>query len=117
MGTVAIVLRKPPYGDICASEAVRHALGGAVEGMGVHLILVDSGVLLARKGHDGAETGMTNLETVLRDCIASGVVVIADNLSVREERLDKEMLIEGTEVADGPRIAEIVRDAQWTMIF
>ena len=49
MGSVSIILRRPPYGSVDASEAIRHALGGIIEEMEVKLILVDGGVAAARK--------------------------------------------------------------------
>lgn len=52
MSKIAMILRKAPYGDINAAEAVRHAMGGAADELSVSLVLVDSGVLLARKGQD-----------------------------------------------------------------
>ena len=42
MESIAMVLRKPPYGDINAAEAVRHALGAFNNEEKVSLIMVDS---------------------------------------------------------------------------
>ncbi len=61
MGNVAMILKRSPYGDINAAEAVRHALGAVSFEMSVDLILMDGGVLLAKKGQDDAGTGFTNL--------------------------------------------------------
>ena len=49
MGNIAMILKRSPYGDSHAAEAVRHALGTVSFEMNVDLILVDGGVLLARK--------------------------------------------------------------------
>ncbi len=117
METVAMILRKPPYGDINAAEAVRHAMGGVADELKVILIMVDGGVLLARKGHDESGTGFTNLETALRDCIDMGVEVYADKFSLKEQHIDTEELIEGVKIVDGAEIAEIVKEAKTTMIF
>lgn len=117
MGKIAMILRKPPYGDINAAEAVRHALGGVSDDLEVFLIMVDSGVLLARKGHDDTGTGFTNLESALKDCIDMGVEVFVDNLSLKEQHIEKEDLIDGVKIANGSETAEILKETEKTMIF
>ncbi|MBI4689795.1 MAG: DsrE family protein [Nitrospirae bacterium] len=117
MSTLAMILRRSPYGDINAAEAVRHAMGGAADELKIDLILVDSGVLLAKKGQDDAGTGFTNLGSVLQDCIDMGVNVYADKLSIRTQHIDSEDILEGVKVAGSSEIAEIVKEAKTTMIF
>jgi tRNA 2-thiouridine synthesizing protein D len=117
MEKVTMILRKPPYGDINAAEAVRHALGAVSGDIAVSLILVDGGVELARKGQDDTGTGFTNLETTLKDCKEMGVEVFADNLSLIEHGLKKEAIVEGVEVASESDIAKLIKDAATTMIF
>lgn len=85
MKSVAIMLKRAPYGDLNAAEAVRHALGAvAMEKMKACLLLVDGGVLLAKQGQNAGGSGFTNLEGALRDCLEMGVAVYADSSSVRE---------------------------------
>jgi len=117
MGTIAMILRKPPYGDINAAEAVRHALGAASDDLKVSLILVDGGVLLATRGQDDTGTGFTNLEATLQDCKEMGVDVFADNLSMIEQGLKGEDIAEGVKATSESEIAEIIKKADSTMIF
>jgi len=117
MGNIAMILRKPPYGDINAAEAVRHALGAASGERKVSLILVDGGVLLAKKGQDDTGTGFTNLETTLKDCVDMGVDVCADNLSLVEHSVKQEELPAGVQVKNESDIASIVKNADKTMLF
>jgi predicted peroxiredoxin len=117
MGKIAMILRKPPYGDINAAEAVRHALGAASGDIEVSLVLVDGGVLLSRKGQDDTGTGFTNLEATLKDCVEMGVEVFADNLSLIEYSLKKEDIIEGVEIAGESDIAALLKEADTSMIF
>jgi sulfur relay (sulfurtransferase) DsrF/TusC family protein len=117
MGKIAMILRKPPYGDINAAEAVRHALGAVSGEADVSLILVDGGVQLARRGQDDAGTGFTNLEATLRDCAEMGVGVYADYLSLIEQGLKKEEIVEGVETTSESDIAAMLRNADTTMIF
>jgi tRNA 2-thiouridine synthesizing protein D len=114
---VAMLLRKPPYGDINAAEAVRHALGAVSGDMEVSLVLIDGGVLLARKGQDDSGTGFTNLETTLKDCREMGVGVFADHLSLIENGLSKDDIADGVEVGDASHIAEMLKKADAAMIF
>jgi predicted peroxiredoxin len=117
MGKIAMILRKPPYGDINAAEAVRHALGAVSGGLEVSFIMVDGGVQLARKGHDDTGTGFTNLESTLKDCAEMGVEVFADNLSLIEYGVKKEDIVEGVKIAEDSEIAAIIKSCDTTMIF
>lgn len=116
MINVALILRKPPYGEIHAAEALRHALGGAGRA-NVNLLLVDSGLLLAKTDQDEAGTDITNLGEVLEDCIAKGIEVYADKNSMEEQHLKASDIIDGVRVAEGKDIAEKIRDAKSVMIF
>lgn len=117
MANVAMILKRSPYGDINAAEAVRHALGAVSFELDVALVLVDGGVLLAKKGQDDVGTGFTNLEGVLRDCLDMGVSVYADDSSLKAQRVDAGDLVEGVKAADGNEIAGVIRNAKTTMIF
>jgi sulfur relay (sulfurtransferase) DsrF/TusC family protein len=117
MENVTIVLRRPPYGSVDASEALRHALGGATNDMGVQLVLVDGGVHAARKGQDTTNTEYMNVEEGLKDCLDMGVEVYADRSSLSEERLETGDLTEGVKVASGTEIAEMLGKAAVTLIF
>lgn len=117
MGRTAMILRRSPYGDINAAEAVRHAMGGAADELGIDLILVDSGVLLAKKGQDDTGTGFTNLGSTLKDCIDMGVSVYADKSSVREQYVEAQDIIDGVKIVNGTEISELVKEAEQTMIF
>ena len=117
MGSISIILRRPPYGTTDASEAVRHALGGITEDMSVKLILVDGGVNTAKKGQNTDSTEYLNMESGLADCIDMGAEVFADQLSLVDHDLKKEDIVEGVKVADAAEIAEVLKQADSTMIF
>jgi tRNA 2-thiouridine synthesizing protein D len=117
MEKVAMILKRSPYGDINAAEAVRHALGGVADELNVNLILLDGGVLLAKKGQDDTATGFTNLEGVLKDCIDMGVEVYADKASVREHHLESADILEGVKIVNAIVVSQLIQDAKTTMIF
>ena len=117
MASVAMILKRSPYGDINAAEAVRHALGAVSFEMSVDLILVDGGVLLAKKGQDDAGTGFTNLEGALKDCIDMGVMVYADELTLKKQRVGQGDVVEGVKAVGSKELARLVNEAKATMIF
>lgn len=117
MRKIAVILRKPPYGDINAAEAVRHALGAAGDEMEVSLILFDGGTLLAKKGQQEEGTGFTNLGSALADCIEMDIGVYVEKSSLRQELLEEGDLIEGVRVINGAEAGELIKASDTTMIF
>lgn len=118
MGTVSIILRRPPYGSVDASEAIRHALGGVTTGeMAVRLILLDAGVNAARKGQDTSSTEYLSIEAGVRDCIDMGVEVYVDEGSLKEQEVEVDDIIEGVVIENSSRIAGLVKESGTTMIF
>jgi sulfur relay (sulfurtransferase) DsrF/TusC family protein len=117
MATVAMILKRSPYGDINAAEAVRHALGAMSFDMTVDLILVDGGVLLAKKGQDDTGTGFTNLEGTLKDCLEMGVSVYADAASLKAQRVEANDLVDNVKTVSSKEIAGLLKETKATMIF
>ncbi|MCX7913842.1 MAG: DsrE family protein [Thermodesulfovibrionales bacterium] len=117
MITLSIILRKPPYGSVEASEAVRHALGGITEDMSVNLLLIDGGVNAARKGQDIVGTDYLNIEEGLKDCIELGVKVYIEKGSLKVEDLELSRLISGVNIITNSELSEILANSDVTMIF
>jgi predicted peroxiredoxin len=112
MAAVAMILKRSPYGDINAAEAVRHALGAVSFEMSVDLILVDGGVLLAKKGQDDRGTGFTNLESALKDCLEMGVAVYADVASLKARGVAAADLTESVKLVGVQEIAGLLKNAK-----
>ena len=117
MGSISIILRRPPYGTVDASEAIRHSLGGITEDMSVKLILVDGGVNTARKGQNTDSTEYLNMESGIIDCIAMGADVYADRSSLEQAHLESSDLAEGVRILNSSEIADIISNSDTTMIF
>jgi tRNA 2-thiouridine synthesizing protein D len=117
MADVAMILKRSPYGCVNAAEAIRHAMGAVVNEMSVDMVLVDGGVLLAKKGQDGAGTGLTGLEGPLKDCLEMEIPVYVDEGSLEAQGLAEEDLVEGVKRTDGSKIARLLKDARTTIIF
>jgi predicted peroxiredoxin len=81
------------------------------------LLLIDSGVLLAKTEQNEGNTGFTNLGEVLKDCLEKGMEVCADKTSMEEQHLKASDIIDGVSVVGGKEIAEKIRDAKSVMIF
>jgi tRNA 2-thiouridine synthesizing protein D len=117
MANVAIIVKRSPYGDTNAAEAVRHALGAVSFEWSVNLVLVDGGVLLARKGQDDSGTGFTNLEGTLKDCLEMGVKVYADAASLNAHRVASNDIAENVKLVGSKEIVGLLKEAKATMIF
>jgi len=114
---LAIMLTRPPYGDMQAAEAVRYAsvaVSGDAEPV---LVLTDGGVLLARKGQSTTGTGYANLMEHLAGIMDMGCRVIADRSSMEALGMETSDLIEGVEPVHGYDISEIARESDRLMIF
>lgn len=119
MKNIAMIVRKPPYGDISAAEAVRHAMGAASDEIGVELVLLDGGVLLAKKGQQDAG-GFMNLENAIGDAVELGVNIYADSESLTRHHLKTEDVADGVKITGWPEIAGLIGQtgrADQTMIF
>jgi sulfur relay (sulfurtransferase) DsrF/TusC family protein len=116
MDRLLVILRKPPYGEINAAEAVRHA--GAASGFDYEAILylIDSGVYTAKKNQDAADTGFTGLGESL-ELLADEMEIYACQNSLKECGLHEEDLIDGVKVDDGSSLESALKNAQSVMIF
>ena len=117
MGSLSVILRRPPYGTTDASEAVRHALGGITEDESVSLILLDGGVTAAQKGQQAESTEYLSVESGLIDCIDMGAEIYADRSSLEECGLKTGDLIEGIKVSNSREIAGVIGNSDTIMIF
>lgn len=117
MGSISIILRRPPYGTVDASEAIRHALGGVTDELEVKLLLVDGGVHAARKGQDVSRTEYLNAGDGIQDCIDMGVAVYADEASLKREQIANDCIIEGITITSASVIADIIGKTDTTIVF
>ena len=117
MESLNIILRRSPYGTVDAPEAIRHALGGINDDIKVRLVLLDGGVNAARKAQDITGTEYLSTGEGIQDCIDMGVEVYADELSLKNEHLKINGIVEGVIISKSSDIAEILKEDCPTMIF
>ncbi|GBE02473.1 sulfur relay protein TusC [bacterium BMS3Bbin06] len=114
---LALVLTKPPYGNIQAAEAVRHAMGALSDEIETRMFLCEGGVLLAIKNQSEDDTGYTNLAESLKNLIDLGADVFAEKSSLRNYELEADSLVEGVGIKNGYDISEMIKESDKTMIF
>jgi uncharacterized protein involved in oxidation of intracellular sulfur len=109
METLTMILQSPPYGDEKIWNALRlaRALITVTIGMKINIFLLGDAVAAAKKGQKPPE-GYYNLETMLKELISQGVVVVACRTCVNARGLKAEELVEGARV--GTTVGDL---AQW----
>jgi sulfur relay (sulfurtransferase) DsrF/TusC family protein len=116
--SLAILIRRPPYGQIHAAEAIRH-LGGALgEALQTNVLLVDDGVYVARAGQDASNTGFTSLVEPLAKSIAKGARVYMHVPSAQARGLlnDPQML-PGVDCIDDDGFARLLSASETVMVY
>ena len=120
MKSLSIIITKPPFGLIHAAEAVRLANGAVAYGHDVSLILVDDGILVAKKGQRAENSGWTSLSPLIEKLAASSSKkskVLADVDSAKRIGLHQSDLVEGVKLVESVVIASTVSASDRTAIF
>jgi len=117
MQSITIILRKPPYGTVDASEAIRHTLGAITEELLVQMVLVDGGIHAARKNQDTGSTGYLSVEEGIRDCLDMGAAVYVDRKSMETAGIEVSDLIDGVTISGQTEITTVIKGSGTTMIF
>lgn len=124
MERLCIVIKEAPYGSLRAAEGIRHLTGGREAGMMVNAVLVDDGVYAAKRGQNPGETGWVSLSTALEQALdpvhtatARAVHVYVHQPSARGRALSAHDLVQGVELIDDDRLADIIAEADGLLIF
>ncbi len=116
--SLCILIRRPPYGQIHAAEAVRHLGGALAEGIPTNVLLVDDGVYVARDGQDVGSTPWTALVAPLTKGIANGARVYVHTPSAQTRGLlNAEHFIVGIELADDEGFARVLAQSDAVMVY
>ena len=119
MKSLSIIITRPPFGMIHAAEAVRLANGAAAYGHDVSIILVNDGILVAKKGQKAEDGGWTSLSPLVEKLAASSkrVRVLADIDSARQIGLTQNDFVEGVRLVESEIISSTVIGSDRTAIF
>ena len=118
MDTVAVLMRKAPYGSVYTAEGFRTIMGVAVFEMDISVVFVDDGVYALVAGQDPQKLDMKPLGDgfpMLRDFEVSRFYVHDESLA--ERGLTTDDLVMDVEVVNGERIAEILEQAHKVLPF
>jgi sulfur relay (sulfurtransferase) DsrF/TusC family protein len=114
---LAIIITKPPYGDMKTVETLSYANAALEIETKVDLILVDGGVLLAKKGQSSGMSEYKEPYEAIKNVVHLGGNIIADKGSLKEFDLDATDLIDDVQVLNGYEISLQVKEADKAMIF
>ena len=116
--SLAILIRRPPYGQIHAAEAIRHMGGALGEGIQTTVLLVDDGVYVARDGQDVGNTAWTSLIPPLAKGIAKGARVYLHTPSAQARGLlNDEHFVIGVKQVDDVGLARLLTDSDMVMVY
>jgi tRNA 2-thiouridine synthesizing protein D len=114
---LAIIITKPPYGDMRYVEALHYAIAAVEIETKVDLILVDGGVLLAKQGQFSGASEYKEPYEAMRNIVHLGGNIIADRGSLKAFDLDVTDLIDNVHVVNGYDISLQIKEADTTLIF
>jgi tRNA 2-thiouridine synthesizing protein C len=112
MNTVAVLMRKAPYGSVYTAEGFRTMMGIAVFEMDLSVVFVDDGVYALVKDQDPAKLDMKPLGEgfpMLTEFDVKQFYVHGESL--RERALSTEDLVMDVEVVDSTEVAQILEKA------
>jgi len=115
--SLCILIRRPPYGQIHAAEAIRHSGGALAEGLATRVVLLDDGVYVAREGQNCGGTGWTVLAPELMKMIAKGAQVLVHTPSAHARGLGPEDCIVGLEWIDDVGLTQTLAASDAVMVY
>ncbi len=116
--SLTILIRRPPYGQIHAAEAIRHMGGALGEAIQTNVLLVDDGVYVARDGQDAGSTAWTSLVQPLAKGIAKGARVYLHAPSAQARGLlNEEHFVIGAELVDDAGLARLLTESDVVMAY
>ena len=116
--SVAIVMRKAPYGSVYTAEGFRTIMGIAVFEMDISVVFVDDGVFALLKDQDPAQFDIKPLGDgfpMLKDFDVERFYVHDESLA--ERGLTVGDLVLEAEIIDGAQIADILETAGTVLPF
>lgn len=116
--TVAVLMRKAPYGSVYTAEGFRTIMGVAVFEMDISVVFVDDGVYALVKGQNPEKLDMKPLGDGFPMLLDFGVKKFyVHDESLANRGLTTEDLVISVEVVDGAQVAEILAAASKVVPF
>lgn len=118
--SLCILVRRTPYGTTHAAEAFRHLAGALNSGLKVTAVLVDNGIYTAKDNQEATAFGWTSLSESLislRPGRRKDAKVYVHHPSLKSRGLENKKLIEGIELIDDKKLAELLGASHFVMLF
>ena len=116
--TVAVLMRKPPYGSVYTGEGFRTIMGVGVFEMDISVVFVDDGVYSLVKNQNPEKLDMKPLGDGFPMLTEFGVSKFyVHDESLDERGLTTEDLVLPVEVVNGAQVARILEDAGKVLAF
>lgn len=116
--SLCILIRRPPFGQIHAAEAVRHLGGALAEKLDACTVLMDDGIFVARAGQDVASTDWTALSPVWSQHLAKGARLYVHAPSARARGLPAtEQFITGAQWIEDDALAQLLAESDLVMVY
>ena len=110
--TVAVLMRRAPYGSVYTAEGFRTLMGIAVFEMDISAVFVDDGVYALVKNQNPAQLDMKPLGDGFPMLTEFGVKKFyVHDVSLAERGLSVENLVVEAELVDGAGVAQILDNA------
>jgi sulfur relay (sulfurtransferase) DsrF/TusC family protein len=116
--SLCLLIRRPPYGQIHAAEAIRHVGGALAEGLQTSVVLIDDGVYFAREGQNMGDTAWTPLAPALLKVLVRGARVFVHTPSAQTRGLlqDEHFLV-GIKAIDDEGVARVLAASDAVMVY
>jgi tRNA 2-thiouridine synthesizing protein C len=112
MNSVAVVMRKAPYGSVYTAEGYRTIVGIAVFELDISILFVDDGVYALVRGQDPSKLDMKPLGEGFPALTEFGVTnFFVHDESLTERGLTAKDLVVDAQIVDSARIAQILETA------
>ena len=112
MNTVAVVMRKAPYGSVYTAEGFRTLMGIAVFEMDISVVFMDDGIYALLKGQDPSKLDMKPLGDGFPTLTEFGVSrFYVHDESLQERGLTPDDLLMDVQVVSGAQIANVLETA------
>lgn len=110
--TVAVLMRKAPYGSVYTAEGFRSIMGVGVFELDVRPVFVDDGVYALVRGQDGADLDMKSLDEGWGMLEDFGVEILyVHGPSLTERGLTPEDLTVDVSILDDAGLAALLTDS------
>jgi len=116
--TVAVLMRKAPYGSVYTAEGFRSVMGIGVFELDINVVFVDDGVYALVKNQNPEELDMKPLGNGFPMLPDFGVTKFyVHDESLRERGLTTEDLVMDVETVDGAEVAQLLQASEIVLPF